>query len=340
MNELLTNPVGWVLIVILLGVSAWSLALYWRLRAVCRTPYESMSVIAQMFPDNVLIVNASGKVVACSQPACEFFGYRPGELEKLNVEALMPGEFADQHSRQRSDFMRGKPGKAMDNEILCVDKNGNEIPAITRVRTFNLSGDAYGLVAIQDLRTFKTREDSLRALSERDPLTGVANRRLFDRDYHREWYRAVRNQTPIAIVMVDVDAFKAYNDYHGHPGGDACLQTLAGILSSVLRRSTDTLARYGGEEFIYLLPGFGEAEAQSQAEELRTRLECANIPHGRSEVSRWVTVSAGVAAMTPGQQDNMQDLINRADAALYEAKSSGRNQVRAYSKLDSVAALS
>lgn len=340
MNDFLSNPVSWALMAAFVVITGWILVLYWRLRRVCQTPSESMAIIAQMFPDNVLIVDSSGRVVACSQPACEFFGYSARELEGLSVEALMPGEYASRHSQNRHKFMRGKPGKAMDNEIRCLGKQGEEIPAITRVRTFRLAGATYGLVAIQDLRTFKTREETLKALSERDPLTGVANRRLFDRDFHREWYRAVRNQSPVAVIMLDVDAFKEYNDYHGHPGGDACLQTIAGILSSIMRRSTDTLARYGGEEFVYLLPGIDEAEAARQAEELRQRVESANIPHGDSRASRWVTVSVGVAAMVPGQDDDMQDLISRADAALYRAKSGGRNRVRAWSELKECAALS
>jgi diguanylate cyclase (GGDEF)-like protein/PAS domain S-box-containing protein len=334
MFELLSHPFTWTVLAIAFGLSGWGMAFYCRYRRVCQSPTDSMAVIARMFPDSVLIADARGRIIASSQPATELFGYSEEEFRQLNVEALIPGEFAERHQRQRTEFLRGSPGKAMDNEIRCLSKSGEEIPAITRVRTFRLGREIYGLVAIMDLRTFKNREQNLKALAERDPLTGVANRRLFDRDFHREWGRAMREQSSIAIVMVDVDSFKDYNDYHGHPGGDAALKTVAGILSGILQRSTDTLARYGGEEFISLLPGISEEDAEMKARELCNMVESSNIPHGRSRVSRWVTVSVGVAAMVPRQGDLMQDLIAHADAALYAAKSSGRNRVQVYSRVD------
>ncbi|MCW8194872.1 GGDEF domain-containing protein [Proteobacteria bacterium 005FR1] len=339
MIELLTNPFTWTVLAVGFGAVGWGMAFYYRHRRVCQSPEQSMTVVARMFPDSVLIVDAGGRIIASSQPATDLFGYSDEEFRQLNVEALMPGEFAERHQRQRSEFLRGSPGKAMDNEIRCLSKSGEEIPAITRVRTFRLGRDIYGLVAVMDLRTFKSREQNLKALAERDPLTGVANRRLFDRDFHREWGRAMREQSSIAIVMVDVDSFKEYNDYHGHPGGDAALKTVAGILSGILQRSTDTLARYGGEEFIFLLPGISEEDAEMKARELCEAVESSNIPHGRSRVSRWVTVSVGVAAMVPCQGDQMQDLISRADAALYEAKSSGRNRVQTHSGVTSAESL-
>lgn len=331
MTDFLTHSMTWTAAAIMFGLVGWSWILYLHFRRASQTPLDSMSFVVRLFPDNVLLVNTWGRIVASSQPAEAFFGYGPGEMSLLEVQRLIPGESFEEHRRQRKAFMEGNPGKIMTNEVRCVQKSGEVVPAIVRATSFNSAGESYRLVTIQDLRPFKSREQDLKTLSERDPLTGVANRRLFDRDYHREWHRALRNESPVAIIMVDVDAFKEYNDYHGHPGGDACLKTIAGSMSAVINRSTDTLARYGGEEFICLLPGIDESGAESKARELCKSIESANIPHGRSGVSRWVTASAGVAVAIPRQGEDMQSLISAADAALYRAKSSGRNSVQVYS---------
>ncbi|MGQ9426619.1 sensor domain-containing diguanylate cyclase [Gilvimarinus sp. F26214L] len=322
-------PILVVGLLLFVSLSGWFVALN-RYRRRCCTPAQALSAVTGNFPDNVLIVNREGRIIAFSQPASEFFGYSPAELRGLDVEALIPKGAAETHRKGRRDFMRGRPGKAMDNEIVCINKDGEEIPAITRVRTFELGGELYGLAAILDLRSFRDREANLRALSERDPLTGLANRRRFDRDLHREWQRALRQARPLAIVMVDADSFKEYNDYHGHPGGDACLETLAGILSEVCKRAPDQVARYGGEEFICLLPETDTEGAAHVARQIRRRVEEANIPHGRSPVSPWVTVSVGAAAVIPTMDQDMGDLVKFADTALYAAKAAGRNGVSVY----------
>ncbi|MHB8798303.1 MAG: ligand-binding sensor domain-containing diguanylate cyclase [Thermoanaerobaculia bacterium] len=164
----------------------------------------------------------------------------------------------------------------------------------------------------------------LEELSLSDSLTGIANRRQFDRRLEEEWRRCWRFDLPLAEVLLDVDFFKAYNDAFGHPAGDECLRRVAGALSDRLRRAGDLVARYGGEEFVALLPGLSLADAFSVAEQLRTRVEALRIPHpaGPDAV---VTVSAGVASIVPGPGPSSL-LTSSADAALYEAKRRGRNR--------------
>lgn len=164
----------------------------------------------------------------------------------------------------------------------------------------------------------------LEELSLSDSLTGIANRRHFDRRLEEEWRRCRRFGLPLAEILLDVDFFKAYNDALGHPAGDECLRRVADALSDRLRRAGDLVARYGGEEFVALLPGLTLADAYVVAEQLRTRVEALRIPHpgGPNAV---VTVSAGVASLVPGAGPPSR-LTSAADAALYEAKRRGRNR--------------
>ncbi|EQM68698.1 diguanylate cyclase [Pseudomonas tohonis] len=177
------------------------------------------------------------------------------------------------------------------------------------------------------------RTDELQALNSKletlsltDALTGIANRRHFDEVLQQEWHRAQRTAEPLALAILDVDWFKRYNDHYGHPAGDACLQRIAQVLASTVSRSSDLVARYGGEEFVFLVPMTDAAGAQGIAQRLVQAIEELALPHELSTFGR-VTVSIGVAAMVPGQGEAAETLLQRADAALYEAKKAGRNRV-------------
>jgi diguanylate cyclase (GGDEF)-like protein len=164
-------------------------------------------------------------------------------------------------------------------------------------------------------------------LSAEDPLTELANRREFDRRLELEWGRARRDSRPLALILIDVDYFKDYNDLYGHQAGDACLQRIAGILRSIPQRSSDLVARLGGEEFGVLLPGTSINDAAELAEQMRTVVLELNLPHGASPATRVVSACFGVAAAVPASEDNPAALFANADAALYAAKKKGRNRV-------------
>jgi diguanylate cyclase (GGDEF)-like protein len=173
----------------------------------------------------------------------------------------------------------------------------------------------------------KRRGDLLEQLAGLDGLTGVPNRRRFDEMLATEWHRAQRHGGSLALIMLDIDFFKSYNDHYGHPQGDDCLRKVTSALSTVLRRAADFLARYGGEEFAAILADMTLDEAVITAEQMRERVAEQAIPHGCSAIAPYVTISLGVAARTPGEQDSAADLLADADAALYRAKHAGRNQV-------------
>ncbi len=169
--------------------------------------------------------------------------------------------------------------------------------------------------------------EQLAALSSTDALTGLANRRRFDEVWEAEWQRAARMRLPLALALIDVDHFKAYNDHYGHQAGDVCLRQVAAILAAEVRRSGELVARYGGEEFVLVLPGATATEARVVAERIRTAVQAQGMPHEHSPVAPVVTVSIGVASGLVQRAEQAEALLKQADVALYLAKDQGRNGV-------------
>lgn len=167
----------------------------------------------------------------------------------------------------------------------------------------------------------------LQQLSEIDGLTGIANRRKLDIELDKEWRRAIREKRPLALLMIDIDHFKEYNDQYGHPAGDRCLQLVAEVLTSLIHRSGELVARYGGEEFVVILPGHTIQTARAIAEKIRYAIQSKQMPHLGNPSLPVVTVSIGVASTVPDQDKEPSTLLNQADACLYQAKHEGRNRV-------------
>lgn len=168
--------------------------------------------------------------------------------------------------------------------------------------------------------------EKLKTLVDVDPLTQIANRRYFDQVLDQEWRRARRRGYSVAMLMVDIDFFKPYNDSLGHLEGDKCIQRVAKGLEAVVRRPGDFVARYGGEEFAIVLPALNLDEAEKLARGVCVAIEALDISHPSSKVGHRVTVSVGAAAIVPSAEFSKLDLIAMADEALYMAKSQGRNR--------------
>ncbi len=186
-------------------------------------------------------------------------------------------------------------------------------------------------------RKLETVNYELLRLAVVDPVTGVANRRGFDQTMERVWRRCARHNLQVALLMIDVDFFKPYNDRLGHPAGDECLRSVASRLAASLRRPDDFLARYGGEEFAVILPQTDLAGACVVAERLRASIQKLGILHPASPAGNHVTISQGVAHQIPERGSNSSQLIAVADQALYEAKKSGRNQVYTFAGIPRLA---
>lgn len=166
-------------------------------------------------------------------------------------------------------------------------------------------------------------EQALEKLATTDPLTGLATRRRFAEYFHTTWASALRERTPVAVMMVDIDFFKRYNDSYGHPQGDECIKTVAGLLRSIASRPLDMVVRYGGEEFLLLLPDTSLQGAGLLAAEIHQSLGGKHIQH-RESLHGDVTVSIGLEALIPDAGMTSDSLIAAADRALYEAKRAGR----------------
>ena len=176
-------------------------------------------------------------------------------------------------------------------------------------------------------RQLKAANERLQNLSFLDGLTGIANRRHFDQQLLQESRRAKRENTPLSLIMLDIDYFKAFNDTYGHLKGDDCLKMVASALKHTLKRPGDFPARYGGEEFAVVLPNTDDLGAAIIAEELRASIERAGIAHINSLCAYYVTVSLGVVTRFSEQTETPKDLISAADRALYRSKHEGRNRV-------------
>jgi diguanylate cyclase (GGDEF)-like protein len=191
-----------------------------------------------------------------------------------------------------------------------------------------LSKPAHPAIVRQRLRNhlqLKRQRDLLRRMAFIDGLTGLANRRKFDETLESEWRRAQRRQQPIALLLADIDHFKAYNDHYGHVAGDDCLRAVARAIAEQMKRSGDLAARYGGEEMVCILPNTDLNGARSVAEEIRADLARRGLPHHGSPVAAAVTVSVGVACATPTTEHQHLALLALADQQLYEAKRGGRD---------------
>lgn len=176
-------------------------------------------------------------------------------------------------------------------------------------------------------KQLRKRTESLRVASQQDGLTAIANRGKFDEQLELQWRRCSRAAAPLALILLDVDYFKQFNDRYGHQAGDDCLRQLALVLRNVLRRDDDLAARYGGEEFVLLLPFTDVMGAKTVAEAVSQQLQDLAIPHQQSMVAERVTCSLGCACLIPQPDIASSELIEMADVALYRAKKNGRNRI-------------
>lgn len=193
----------------------------------------------------------------------------------------------------------------------------------------------YCLIQIADASTSIKREQVLKLHSERlskeavtDGLTGAYNRRYFDKRLNSELRRALRQNAPISLIILDIDFFKDYNDNYGHPAGDKILISVVNELKSQMNRATDLVTRFGGEEFAIILPDCGYEGGQAIAEKIRSAIADLKMPHSKSPVAHHITISVGVGTYVPGSTCNATTLLEAADKAMYVAKNSGRNCVR------------
>ena len=242
------------------------------------------------------------------------------------IEVLMLAFIlAISYSRQR-DFMLSAKEDALEKEREAVrakqalielqQSTQDELEYKVGERTLELE------IALRELSEANRELEKLNTI---DPLTGIRNRRHFDKRLQAEGRRSRREQTPLALAMVDIDHFKSVNDLHGHSAGDACIQHVATILQQQLKRLSDDVCRYGGEEFGLILPNTDTAGAQQLLEAMRAEIEANPCQIDGTSIS--LTISAGVVSGIIAFSDEETSLLKTADERLYQAKQTGRNRV-------------
>ncbi len=185
-------------------------------------------------------------------------------------------------------------------------------------------------IAIQQSQLYTKLENlnqELSGMAWSDGLTQIANRRRFDQYLQAEWQRLVREQAPLTLILCDIDQFKLYNDHYGHLSGDLCLQQVARVIKRVTKRPADLAARYGGEELAVILPNTSLKGGIKVAHEIQRAIAKLAIPHIRSTVHAFITLSIGIATQIPQRGQSPEQIINQADQFLYEAKRNGRNRL-------------
>lgn len=200
--------------------------------------------------------------------------------------------------------------------LLSQEKDDLETTLLTLIE----HGDAVN-------EQWQDKLDEAMSLASLDGLTQIANRRRFDEHLTQQWKQMAREQSPIAVILSDIDYFKQYNDLYGHPTGDACLKQVAQALQKSALRPIDLVARYGGEEFGVILPQTDLAGAVEVAKRMQAAIAQLHIPHARSQVSSYITLSLGVACIVPSPDTSWANHLETVDQQLYRAKQQGRNQI-------------
>jgi diguanylate cyclase (GGDEF)-like protein len=332
--------------------------------ATTRTPEPPPVLVEEIFvdgrlanPETILALAPTAQTLAVnftalslSTPEAIRFRYRMEGLEQDWVDAdtrrtayyskLPPGRYRFHVSAANADGIWNEAGAAF---ALAVTPNWYETPWFRggmvlalllagplfyreRIRRFTAKQLALEGIIAERTSALETANTLLARLAREDGLTGLLNRRAFDAALHEEWRRATRGQTPLSLLLIDIDAFKAFNDQLGHQAGDACLRAVSEAIASASRRAGELVARYGGEELAVIIPVDLPASVAKQAEHLRALVEALAIAHPGSPVASIVTVSIGVAFRTTDVLST-GDLVAQADRALYQAKQRGRNRV-------------
>ncbi len=320
--------------VAVMGLLGWRLVALVRARqaeaAQVRDSEQHYRLLAENSTDLIIHLGPDFKRLYVSPASKVMLGYDPRELVGRFATDLLRAE--DQAVFLASLTKAAQDGEAPPACYRARRKDGSEIWVETTGRRMK-DGQEF-VITTRDITLRKTAEDQLHEANGKlqrlvllDGLTGISNRRGFDLAVEREHRRATREDTELALLLIDVDCFKTFNDTHGHQAGDACLQAIATCLSRQMQRPADLSARYGGEEFAMLLPGTGPDGALLLAERILAAVRDLGIAR-HAEAAEVVTVSVGAAVIRPRRDGrSLEELLRLADAALYQAKDAGRNRV-------------
>lgn len=331
MKALFIGSMTIVLIAIAVGMALLlqrALARRRVMELAARESEAGFRLLSENSNDMVSPMDATGRRLYLSPASEKIFG-RP--VDELLTRSTLDDVVPEDASIVRDSLKRLSAGQREVMTTYRIRRPDGAIAwleASARAIVDERSNTVTGMVAVvRDITERKAAEDELASLARTDGLTGLANRRSFDEVLTKEWRRAMRDRTPLSLLLLDIDHFKLFNDAFGHPAGDTCLRQVAHEVQAAVRRPADLAARYGGEEIALLLPNTVASGAIAVAEQVRAGIERLGIRHsGLGGIDR-VTVSVGVATATPAPDVEEESLLAAADAALYRAKRSGRNRI-------------
>jgi len=283
--------------------------------------------------DPIWVVRQDGIVVRANSAMLRFLGRSQNEVVGHPCHDIL--SFCNRHNTSCPLTSAHQPQSFHEWDIERPVSGGeSEFYMASTSSLITLDGSPGIVGQFRDITLRKRAEDALAqanvALSHMarvDGLTQIPNRRSFDETLSKEWGRLAREDSPLSLILCDIDCFKNYNDHYGHQAGDDCLRRVAQALASCAQRAADLVARYGGEEFVLILPQTPLEGALRVAENMRRTVEKLAIQHAGSIVKPIVTLSLGVASVVPAQHMQANRLIEIADQALYQAKETGRNKV-------------
>ncbi len=294
-----------------------------------------LSHILDSIPDHIAVIDENGKIQYANKSwsafgennACalgdEWIGVN--YIEECKKAAAMGDAFGLQaYEGIRSVMERGDPGFYFEYPCHSPDEKRW---FMMRVTPFQISGEKYFVISHQNITERKLSEEKVKELARMDGLTNIPNRRTFDAFLHEEWRRCARLKKPISMALIDLDHFKTLNDNYGHQYGDECLVKIAGLLREFASRPGDICARYGGEEFALVWGDTSLEQARQLSGRLLKKVAELQIQNEYSPVSRFLSVSIGLAEMVPDKGRKWSELIAEADRLLYIAKENGRNRV-------------
>ncbi len=291
---------------------------------------ELSQKIFEFSNDGIFVLSLDeNSIIEVNPAATKMLGFSREELLAMSISDIHPREMNLLQEFANRVLVKGA---GWTNELTCQTKSKKLLFVEISASIITMENQKYLISMVRDISGRKQMEAQLRMFSFTDGLTGVANRRKLDEYIDIEWRRAMRNQLPISIIMIDIDYFKLYNDTYGHLQGDSCLKTVANVIQKSLIRPGDFCARYGGEEFFVLLPDTDEKGALHIAHRIDKNLAKEKIEHCMSDISASVTISMGLASIVPNSKVTSSQLILEADQVLYKAKKEGRNRAICFSE--------
>ena len=314
----------------------WDVTELKQTEAALASQKQFLQNVIDSIPSIIVVKDREHRIQIANQASAALHGMTPDAMlgqRDMDMNPNVSPQEAEQSHRINQWVMETQDPYQSEQEI--ADVNGVSRWYQILINPFrdtdgNINGVVGNCIDITDRKQMETAlhaaNEKLERLATLDGLTQIPNRRRFDEYLQQEWQRLVREQQPLSLILFDVDFFKPYNDHFGHQQGDEGLIAIAQAANQAVKRAVDLLARYGGEEFGVILPNTSRAGAENVARAIQQEIATLQLPHPKSSVNDYLTVSMGIASVVPSPDQSPEELIAAADAALYQAKRRGRNR--------------